>query len=227
LGKKISSFVGADTNVEDIRTYTIVGVVENFHFSSMKEDIRPVALVMRPSDNGFAFKFEAHQAQATIEALEATWKKLAPSEPFNYTFLDEEFGKLYVAEQRLGRIFEVFSGFAITIACIGLFALTAYTAEQRTKEIGIRKVLGASVAGIVVLLSKEFGKLILIAFVIAVPIAWYGVDWWLTSYSYKTEIGAWVYAFAGMIIAVIAIFTMSFQSVKAALMNPVNSLRSE
>jgi putative ABC transport system permease protein len=121
----------------------------------------------------------------------------------------------------------VFAGLAIVIACIGLFALTAFTAEQRTKEIGIRKVLGASVPGIVVLLSREFGRLILVAFVIASPIAWYVVTWWLTSYSYKTEIGVWVYVVAGMIIAVIAIITMSFQSIKAALANPVNSLRSE
>jgi putative ABC transport system permease protein len=121
----------------------------------------------------------------------------------------------------------VFATLAITIACIGLFALTAFTAEQRTKEIGIRKVLGASVPGIVVLLSKEFGKLIFVSFVIALPVAWYGVTWWLTGYSYKTNIGVWVYVMAGVIIAVIAIATMSFQSIRAALANPVNSLRSE
>jgi putative ABC transport system permease protein len=227
VGKKISSFTGNDINEEEIKTYTIIGVLENFHFSSMKENIRPLALVFAPSDNAFSFKFEASQASATIDELENLWTKIAPGQPFNYSFLDEEFGKLYLAEQRLGNIFEVFSGLAIIIACIGLFALTAFTVEQRTKEIGIRKVLGASVPGIVMLLSKEFGKLILIAFIIALPVAWYGVDWWLTSYSYKTEIGVWVYTLAGGIIALIAVITMSFQSVRAALANPVNSLRSE
>lgn len=227
VGRKISSFVGADATNEEIRTYTVVGVLENFHFASMKENIRPVALVFAASDNAFSFKFAANQADVTIEALEDTWKKIAPDQPFNYTFLDEEFGKMYVAEQRLGSIFEVFASLAILIACIGLFALTAFTAEQRTREIGIRKVLGASVPGIVVLLSKEFGMLVLVALLIAIPVSWFVVDWWLTSYSYKTEIGVWVYALAGLTIVVIAVFTMSFQSIRAALANPVNSLRSE
>jgi len=227
IGKRISSFMGDDATKDNVKTFTIVGVVEDFHFASMKVNIGPLAFVNANSDGAFSFKFEASKTKETIEALEAAWKKIGPSQPFNYTFLDEEFGKMYVAEQRLGKIFEVFSGLAIIIACIGLFALTAFTAEQRTKEIGIRKVLGASVPGIVVLLSKEFGKLILIAFLIAAPIAWFGVDWWLTGYSYKTNIGVWVYALAGGLIAVIAIATMSFQSIKAALANPVKSLRSE
>jgi putative ABC transport system permease protein len=227
IGKRISSFMGDDATKDGVKTFTIVGVVEDFHFASMRVNIGPLAFVNSKSDGAFSFKFEASKTKETIEALEATWKKIGPSQPFNYTFLDEEFGKMYVAEQRLGKIFEVFSGLAIIIACIGLFALTAFTAEQRTKEIGIRKVLGATVPGIVVLLSKEFGKLILIAFVIATPIAWYGVTWWLTDYSYKTNIGVWVYALAGGLIALIAIVTMSFQSVRAALTNPVKALRSE
>jgi putative ABC transport system permease protein len=227
IGKKINSFTGNDATKDEVRTFTIVGVVKDFHFASMKEDIRPLAFAFAASDNAFSFKFEANQAKATIDALENAWKKIGPDQPFSYTFLDEEFQKMYSAEQRLGKIFEVFSSLAILIACIGLFALTVFTAEQRTKEIGIRKVLGASVPGIVVLLSKEFGKLIVVSFVIALPVAWYGVTWWLTGYSYKTDIGVWVYATAGMIIGVIAIVTMSFQSIRAALANPVKSLRSE
>jgi len=227
VGKKVKSFVGSDATQDDVKTYTIVGVVEDFHYATMRVNIGPLAFSHHKSDGAFSFKFKANQAKETIEALEAIWKKIGPGAPFNYTFLDEEFGRMYVAEQRLGRIFEVFSGLAIIIACIGLFALTAFTAEQRTKEIGIRKVLGASVPGIVVLLSKEFGKLILIAFFIAAPLAWYAVTWWLTSYSYKTEIGLGVYLGAGGIIAAIAIVTMSFQSIRAALTNPVKSLRSE
>jgi putative ABC transport system permease protein len=227
IGKKLHSFAGSDVNVEDIRTYTIIGVVEDFHFSSIRESILPVGLVLGGNDNAFSFRFSGNNAKEVVDALQATWNTLAPGQPFRYTFLDEEFGRMYAAEQRLGNIFEVFSTLAIIIACIGLFALTAFTAQQRTKEIGIRKVLGASVPGIVILLSKEFGKLIAIAFVFAVPIAWYTVEWWLTSYTYKTEIGAGVYLTAGLMISGIALITMSFQSIKAAVANPVKSLRSE
>ncbi len=134
---------------------------------------------------------------------------------------------MYASEQRLGKIFASFAGLAIVIACLGLFALTAFTAEQRTKEIGIRKVMGASVSSIVVLLSKEFGKLIIIAFVVAAPVAWFAVDWWLKGYTYKTEIGVSVYLLAGVSAFAIAWLTMGYQSVKAAISNPVNSLRSE
>jgi putative ABC transport system permease protein len=159
--------------------------------------------------------------------IEQHWRKLGPGVPFDYTFLDEDFGKMYSAEQRLGDIFTVFAVLAIIIACLGLFALTAFTAEQRTKEIGIRKVMGASVSGIVVLLSKEFGKLILIAFVLATPVAWFAIDKWLESYTYRTEIGIWIYLIAGAAAFGIAWLTMSFQSIKAALTNPIKALRSE
>ena len=152
---------------------------------------------------------------------------MAPGLPFSYSFLDEDFGNMYSAEQRLGKIFVVFAGLAILIACLGLFALTSFTAEQRTKEIGIRKVMGATVGSIVILLSKEFGKLIIIAFALAAPLAWYGIDWWLKSYTYKTEVGVFVYLVAGMSAFLLAWITMSFQSFKAATNDPVNSLRSE
>ncbi len=227
IGRKLNSFTGDDATKEEIGTYTIIGVVEDFHYATMKVNVGPLALVYGKSDGAFSFKFEGQQAKETIAALEETWKKIGPTEPFSYTFLDQEFGRMYVAEERLGKIFQVFSTLAIVIACVGLFALTAFTAEQRTREIGIRKVLGASAAGIVVLLSKEFGKLILIAFIIALPVAWYGVDWWLQGYAFKTNVGVGVYVLAGSIIAAIAIVTMSFQSIRAALANPVKSLRSE
>ena len=134
---------------------------------------------------------------------------------------------MYSSEQRLGKIVVVFATLAIIIASLGLFALTAFTAEQRTKEIGIRKVLGASVGSIVMLLSKEFGKLIVIAFVLAAPIAWFGIDWWLKSYTYKTEIGILVYALAGIMAFLVAWLTMGYQSLRAASTDPVKSLRSE
>jgi putative ABC transport system permease protein len=153
--------------------------------------------------------------------------KIADGKPFEFSFLDEAFGNMYASEKRLGNIFGIFAALAIIIACLGLFALTAFTAEQRTKEIGIRKVLGASVTSIVVLLSKEFGKLILIAFLLSLPIVWFAVNWWLESYIYKVEIGIFVYLLAGVFAFLIAWLTMSFQSIRAATSNPVNSLRSE
>jgi putative ABC transport system permease protein len=152
---------------------------------------------------------------------------MAPGQPFQYSFLDEDFGRMYTSEQRLGKIFASFASLAIIIACLGLFALTAFTAEQRTKEIGIRKVMGASVSSIVGLLSKEFGKLILIAFALAAPLAWFSVDWWLKGYSFKTEIGISVYALAGLFCLLIAWLTMGYQSIRAATSNPVKSLRNE
>jgi putative ABC transport system permease protein len=205
----------------------VIGVVENFHFSSMKESISSLGLFLHRSDGFLSLRTSNTDFLETIVSLEKLWKKLAPGQPFQYSFLDDDFEKMYASEERLGNIFTVFSGLAIIIACLGLFALTAFTAEQRTKEIGIRKVLGASVSSIVMLLSKEFGKLILIAFVIATPIAWFGVDWWLKSYTYKAEIGVMVYILAGAFAFVIAWITMGYQSIRAASSDPVKSLRSE
>ncbi|HZY80482.1 MAG TPA: ABC transporter permease [Cyclobacteriaceae bacterium] len=230
IGKRINTFGDAGGNFlnkDSVDTYTVIGVIRDFHFSSMKEAIAPLMLTNHEQDGSFSFRFKTSQTSEVIAGLEKIWKQISPGQPFQYSFLDDDFGKMYTAEQRLGSIFQVFAVLAIIIACLGLFALTAFSAEQRTKEIGIRKVLGASVPGIVLLLSREFGKLILIAFVVSAPMAWYVVSWWLTSYSYKTEIGVGVYVLAGAIIAVIAIFTMSFQSIKAALANPVKALRSE
>lgn len=231
IGQKISTFYGnrpdGSPDPDQLRSWTIVGVIENFHFSTMKEGITPLGLFLSKSDGNVSFKYSSANTEEVIHAIEKVWKQLAPGQPFQYSFLDEDFGRMYAAEQRLGKIFEVFAALAIIIASLGLFALTAFTAEQRTKEIGIRKVLGASVGGIVVLLSKEFGRLILIAFVLASPLAWYAVNWWLKGYTYKVEIGILVYLLAGTGAFVVAWLTMSYQSMKAAMSNPVNSLRSE
>lgn len=231
IGKKISTFRGqiSDGSPDPTHTksWTVIGVVENFHFSTMREGITSLGLFLEKSDGFVSFRINASNSQDIIRSIEKVWKGLAPDQPFQYSFLDEDFGKMYASEQRLGKIFTVFAGLAIIIACLGLFALTAFTAEQRTKEIGIRKVLGASVSSIVVLLSKEFGKLILIAFIIATPIAWFGVDWWLKSYTYKAEIGVMVYILAGAFAFVIAWTTMGYQSIRAASSDPVKSLRSE
>jgi putative ABC transport system permease protein len=147
--------------------------------------------------------------------------------PFNYSFLDQDFERLYTGEQKLGKLFGIFSGLGIAIACMGLFALTAFITEQRTKEIGIRKVMGASVRNIILLLSREFSMLITVGFILAAPLAWYWIYWYFQQYAYKTQIGLWVYLGAGMLAFLLATLTMCYQSIKAANTNPVNSLRSE
>jgi putative ABC transport system permease protein len=231
VGKTITTIVGSkDDGLPDPNakhSWTVIGVVEDFHFESMKSSIEPMALFLRPSTGHMAFRFDAAHTNDVLRTAEQAWKQMSPDRPFIYSFLDDDFAKMYSNEQRLGKIFMTFSILAIIIACLGLFGLTAFTAEQRTKEIGIRKVLGASVPGIVVLLSKEFGLLVLIAYVIAVPAAWYTTNWWLEGYTYKTEIGVFVYVLAGVSAFVVAWVTMSYQSIRAALANPVKSLRSE
>ncbi len=231
IGKRISTFHGErpDGSLDPTKTksWTVIGVVENFHFSTMREGISSLGLFLDDSDGSVSFRFSGGNTSEIIKTLEKIWKGLAPGQPFQYSLLDEDFARMYASEQKLGKIFALFAGLAIIIACLGLFALTAFTAEQRTKEIGIRKVLGASVSSIVVLLSKEFGKLIIISFLLAAPLAWFAVDWWLKSYTYKVEVGAIVYLLAGLTSFVIAWLTMGYQSIRAATSDPVKSLRSE
>jgi len=231
IGKRIATFGGDgpdDVDRENLELRTVIGIVENFHFESLKENIGAVMIFLSKRPQGYAtFRFQSKDTKAVIELLENKWKEMAPGQPFTYSFLDDSFGKMYAAETRLGKVFAIFAVFAIVIACLGLFALTAFTAEQRSKEIGIRKALGASVGGIVILLSKEFTKLVLISFVIASPVAWWAVSKWLQDYQYKIELGWTVFLLAGAAALLIAWLTMGFQSIKAAVENPVKSLRSE
>lgn len=231
IGKRINTFGDGDNggvDTKQLESLTVIGIVENFHFESLKKNVSPVMLFLSKKPSGFiCFRFQSANTEDVIALLENKWKQLAPGQPFTYQFLDESFGKMYEAETRLGSIFGIFSTVAIVIACLGLFALTAFTAEQRTKEIGIRKVLGASVTSIVLMLSKDFGKLIVIAFVLATPFAWWGVNKWLEDYQNKVEIGWWVYVLAGVAAFFVAWLTMSYQSIKAATSNPVNSLKNE
>jgi putative ABC transport system permease protein len=229
IGEKINTFFVKDGVIEQDKTetFTVVGVVENFHFESMKQHITPLCLQLGSSGWNMPIRFSSADAKEVLAHIEKSWKVVAPGQPFEYTFLDEAFGKMYSSEKQLGEIFGIFAALAIIIACLGLFALTAFTAEQRTKEIGIRKVLGASVGSIVLLLSKEFGKLIVLAFILAAPLSHFAVDKWLESYEYKTEIGIAVYILAGLAAFAVAWLTMGFQSVKAARGNPVTALRSE
>lgn len=177
---------------------------------------------------GYIFvKINNRNVPQTMALLERTWKKIAPENEFLGSFLDENTSRLYRKEDRFYQIFITAAGLAIVLSCIGLFAIAVLAMTQRTKEIGIRKVLGASVSQIVTLLSKDFLKLVLIAFVIAVPIAWYAMNRWLQDFAYKINVSWWIFAIAGVLALMIALLTVSFQAIKAALANPVKSLRSE
>jgi putative ABC transport system permease protein len=206
----------------------IIGVVKNFHMRSLKEKIEPLTMRINPQDfRLFALKVKAGSAQITIAELGKLWKSTVPQRPLDYFFLDEAFDKQYRAEERFGHLFLYFSGLAVFIACLGLFGLTAYTTAQRTKEIGVRKVLGASVGNIVALLSRDFLRLVMVAIVIASPIAWWAMNKWLEDFEYRTTVEWWVFALAGLMALGIAILTVSYQSIKAALTDPVQSLRNE
>lgn len=212
---------------DQFETYRVIGVVKDFHFESMTENIGRLGLRLRRNTGTIAVKFNTEDIQNVVASAESKWKTFAPELPFNYSFLDSDFGKMYRAEQRMANVFVIFAGLAIFIGCLGLFALAAFMAEQRTKEIGIRKVLGASVGKIVFMLSKEFSKLIIIAFAIAAPVAWWMSSKWLENYSYHVDVGIWIYLLAGLLAFVIAWLTVGYHSIKAAQANPVDSLRSE
>ena len=211
-----------------LETWTVIGVVKDFNFESLHEHIGPLGLFFGTNSRNFlAFRYDAAKTDEVIEMINNIWKNEVPGEPFNFSFLDQDFARMYTSEQKLGKLFAVFSSLAIIIACLGLFALTAFTTEQRTKEIGIRKVMGASTLTIILLLSREFSRLIVIAFILAAPLAWYGIQWYFQQYAYRTTISPVVYFGAGILAFILACFTMWYQSIKAANMNPVNTLRSE
>ncbi|MBO0931757.1 ABC transporter permease [Fibrella aquatilis] len=209
--------------------FTIIGVVNDFHFEDLHLPITPYAFTLNdsPNYNYVVAHVGAGQLQPVLQSLEATWKKLNPNEPFEYSFLNDEFQKNYVAETRLATVVGYFTFVAILISCLGLFGLASFNVEQRTKEIGVRKVLGATVGSVVVLLSTDFLRLVVVGAVLATPIAWYAMHRWLQDFAYKITIDWWLFAGAGLLAVVIALLTVSFQSIKAALMNPVTSLRSE
>lgn len=211
--------------------FTIAGVVKDFNFQPLHDPITPLTIRSTETFNGganYAYaRIEGRNLTAGIEEIENLWKTLAPGQPFKYLFLDESINAQYEKEKRAGQIFTVFSALAILIACVGLFGLAAYTGHQRTKEIGIRKVLGATLANVVFLLSKDFTKLIVIAFILAVPLTWYVMEQWLRSFAYRIHLGAGIFLTAGFTALAIAWLTVSYHSIKAATVNPVKSLRSE
>lgn len=230
IGQRLSLFRenhDGSQNRSQLESYTIIGVVKDFNYESLRQDVQPLGLFFGTSTGSVAFRYDAARTKEVIEVLQSTWKQLAPGEPFNYTFLDEDFQKTFSSEQKLGNIFTVFSTLAIIIACMGLFALTTFTTQQRTKEIGIRKVMGASVQQIVQLLSVAFGRLILTSFVLAVPLAALGISWYLQQFAFRTEISLWLYVKAGLIAFALGAITVGYHSVKAARNNPVDSLKHE
>jgi putative ABC transport system permease protein len=206
----------------------IVGVVKNFHYRSLYYPVQPMLFYLHPSALRFAeIKLAPGNISKSITGLKQKWQQLEPGFPFVYQFLRNDLQQLYQSDQQLGNLFDLFSFLAIFIACMGLFGLASYATEKRTKEIGIRKVLGASVSGITALLSKDFLKLVGIGFLIATPIAWYAMHRWLQNFAYHIHIGIGVFLFAGLLAMIIALATVSWQSIRAALMNPVESLRNE
>ena len=216
-----------DMGEENPKYFTIIGVVKNFHFSPFREEIEALSLHLSDRAGSMAVKLETDNFSNAIAAIEGVWNQVAPGQPFDYYFMEDSFNDTYKSEQRLGRIFIIFTALSILIACLGLFGLAAFNAEKRTKEIGVRKVLGASVGQISYRLTMDFLKLVGIGILISLPIGWYAMNKWLEDFSYRIEVGLWVFALAAFLAIAISIITVSYQSIKAAIVNPVDSLRSE
>jgi ABC-type antimicrobial peptide transport system permease subunit len=220
-------YIGQRFEIND-RKGQIIGIVKDFHFRSMKEQIPPLVMLVNSKWMSYFYvKTKPHQTAQALAGAKKIWSQLVPDQPMKYDFLDESFENLHHREQMQLQLFMAFSGVVLLIACLGLLGLTTFAAETRTKEIGIRKVLGATVSQIVTLLSKDFLTLVTISFVIASPIAWYAMNQWLQDFAYRINISWWIFALAGSAALLIALLTISFQAIKAALANPVSSLRNE
>ncbi len=210
--------------------FTVVGVVRDFHYQSLHQKITPLYFNYNSAaagNNLMVVRINSDNFQSVLSQIENKWNGFVKEQPFHYTFLDQKVAEQYAAEQTTQRLFTVFSALAIFIACIGLMGLAAYATQQRFREIGVRKVLGASVTGIITMLSVDFLKLILWSVLLAFPVAWWVMHSWLQSFAYRITVSWWIFLLAGLMSVVIAMLTISFQAVKAALMNPVKSLRSE
>lgn len=234
VGQKFQNDDFQDGDNAVMRTFTLIGVVRDFHFQSLRDEITPLVILStevfgRQNRNTqfIAVRVKEGMHQEAIKSVGELWKTLVPDRPFAFEFLEENLNQGYSQERQSGKVFSVFSGLAIIIACVGLFGLSAFTAGQRTKEIGIRKVLGASVPGVVMLLSKDFAKLVGLALILAVPGTWYVMNNWLSGFAFRISIGVDTFILAGLLAVSIAMLTVSYQSIKAAVVNPVNSLRRE
>lgn len=202
-------------------------MVKDYHHKSLKELIEPIVFFPQHNDNNFTVKMNADNLPAKIAAIKSAYNKIYPGNPFQYNLLKEAYDTQYTDEQKSGTLALSISVLVILIASLGLIGLSIFTAKRRTKEIGIRKVLGASVNSLFTLLSKEFLWLVVIAFAISTPLAWWAMNNWLQNFAYRTTISWWVFAIAGLSALSIALITVSFQSIKAAIANPVKSLRTE
>jgi putative ABC transport system permease protein len=221
VGEKFS-FVGRDGK--------IIGVMKNFHYYSLRNKIEPLAIYMRPPDQGFNYtliRIPPENISASLDFVKETWQKVVPDFPFEYRFLVDDFEYYYRSEERMGDLLRYFSILAVLIACLGLFGLASFTAEQRTKEIGIRKVLGASASQITLLLCREFFVLVLLANFIAWPVAYFVMRNWLQDFAYRTSLGVFTFVLTMVLALIIALLTVSFQAVKAAVANPVDALKYE
>jgi putative ABC transport system permease protein len=205
----------------------IIGVIKDFHFESLRQKLGPLCMRLGRSNGLASFKVSAANTKDLVSKIEGKWKALAPGMPFSYRFMSDSFDQMYRSEQRAGTIAIVFAILAILIACLGLFGLVTYMAEQRTKEIGIRKVLGASVSNVITMLSRDFLILVLVASILAFPIAWWAMHTWLKDFEYRISISVWVFVIAAVVALLIALITVSYQAIKAAIANPVKSLRTE
>ena len=224
LGRKVTRFIDKEGNKA---THRVIGVVKDFHFQSLHQRITPLVMMLGNNSGSMIVKVKTKDIAGLAATMKNKWNNFTTDAPMAYSFIDERFAQTYRAEQKIGRILGIFSGLTIFVACLGLFGLATFTAEQRTKEIGIRKVLGASLTNIVALLSRDFLKLVLLANILAWPLAWWAMHKWLQDFEYRTSIGWWVFVLAGIAALFIALLTISFQAIKAAVANPVNSLRSE
>lgn len=220
LGRKVK-FWGAEG--------TVIGVVKDFHFKPLTTAVEPFIFRYQPQDRYFNMfvKTVPGQTQQAIQQIKTLYSSLEKEHPMQFGFVDEKLNKTYEQDKRTATIIQLFAGFSIFIGCLGLFGLTVFATEQRTREIGIRKVLGAGVASVAALLSKDFLKLVLIAIVVAFPLAWFGVNKWLQGYAFKVTVDWWLFAALGLVVILVALFTISLQAVKAALINPVKSLKAE
>lgn len=216
-----------DNLAKNMKAYHIIGVMQDFNFRSLRDNVTPMVFILTQSSGALSIRVNSANIPLLLSQVKNKWRELSPNQQFSYSFMNEDFDAMYRSEQRVGTISVAFTSLAIIIACLGLFGLAAYAAEQRTKEIGIRKVLGANVSTIVSMLSKDFIKLVLISIIIATPFAWWAMQIWLQGFAYRQNIQWWVLVLAGFTAVFIAFVTISFQSIKAALSNPVNSLRSE
>jgi putative ABC transport system permease protein len=210
----------------------VIGVIKDYHYESLHQEIRPQALFLSGGyysnvERYISVRLNTENISGTIKHIESKWKEFAPQMPFEYSFLDQDYDNLYMNERQTRKLFSIFSFLAIFIACLGLFGLASFIADQKTKEIGIRKVLGASVTRIVKNLNKSFLKWVLIANLIAWPIAWFAMNRWLENFAYRIGLSWWMFVLAAVLAVFIALLTVSFQTVKAALKNPIDSIRYE